>query len=157
MLEFEKEKYQRDLALDGYYALVTSEIDMSNEEIIDRYRGLWKIEESFKVIKSDLEGRPVYVRLEDRIEGHFLICFVALLMTRILEKKLENKYSIRKIQEALKDATCRKITSGIYSLNKQDEVYRALEIAHGVSLNQKNARIENLRAYRKEIVHNLNK
>lgn len=157
MLEFEKEKYERDLALDGYYALVTSEIDMTDEEIIDRYRGLWKIEESFKVIKSDLEGRPVYVRLEDRIEGHFLICFVALLLTRILEKKLENKYSIRKIQEALKDATCRKITSGIYSLNKQDEVYRALEIVHGVLLNQKNTRIEDLRSYRKEIIHNTNK
>jgi transposase len=157
ILEFEKEKYERDIALDGYYALVSSEIDMADEEIIDRYRGLWKIEESFRVLKSDLEGRPVHVRREDRIEGHFLICFVALLMTRILENKLENKYSIRKIQEALKEATCRKITNGIYSLNKQDEVYKALEIAHGVSLNHKNTRIENMRAYRKKIVHNINK
>ena len=63
-----------------------------------------------------------------------------MAIVEILEKKLENKYSIRKIQVALKDATCRKITSGIYSLNKQDEVYRALEISHGVSLNQKNYR-----------------
>ena len=154
ILEFEKDKYERDLALDGYYALVSSEIDMADEEIIDHYRGLWKIEESFKVLKSDLEGRPVYVRLADHIEGHFLLCFVALLMTRMLDKKLEYKYSIRKIQIALKDATCRKITSGIYSLNKQDEVYKALEVSYGVSLNQKNARIEDIRAFRKEIVHN---
>lgn len=154
ILEFEKDKYERDLALDGYYALVSSEIDMADEEIIDHYRGLWKIEESFKVLKSDLEGRPVYVRLADHIEGHFLLCFVALLMTRMLDKKLEYKYSIRKIQIALKDATCRKITSGIYSLNKQDEVYKALEVSYGVSLNQKNARIEDVRAFRKEIVHN---
>ncbi len=157
ILEFEKDKYERDLALDGYYALVSSEIDMADEEIIDHYRGLWKIEDSFRVLKSDLEGRPVYVRLADRIEGHFLLCFVALLMTRMLEKKLEYKYSIRKIQEALKNGTCRKITSGIYSLNKQDEVYKAIELAHGVSLNQKNARIEAIRAFRKEIVHNTRK
>ena len=154
ILEFEKDKYERDLALDGYYALVSSEIDMADEEIIDHYRGLWKIEDSFRVLKSDLEGRPVYVRLADHIEGHFLLCFVALLMTRMLDKKLEYKYSIRKIQIALKDATCRKITSGIYSLNKQDEVYKALEVSYGVSLNQKNARIEDIRAFRKEIVHN---
>lgn len=156
-LEFEKEKYERDVALDGYYALVSSEIDMADVEIIDRYRGLWKIEESFKVLKSDLEGRPVYVRNEDRIEGHFLICFVALLLTRFLENRLDKKYSIRKIQEALKSATCRKMVSGIYSLNKQDEVYKALETTYGVSLNYKNTRIESLRAYRKEIVHNITK
>lgn len=157
ILEFEQDKYERDVALDGYYALVTSEVDMPDSEIIERYRGLWKIEESFRVLKSDLEGRPVYVRREDRIEGHFLLCFVALLMTRLLENKLGLKYSIKKIQEALKNATCRKITSGIYSLNKQDEVYRALEDTYDVSLNYKNTRIEQIRSYRKEIVHNIKK
>ena len=157
ILKFEKEKYERDVALDGYYAIVTSELKMSNEEIIDNYRGLWKIEESFKVLKSDLEGRPVYVRREDRVEGHFLLCFVALLMSRLLENKLEQKYSVRKIQNALKNANCRKITSGIYSLNKQDEVYKALENTYDVSLNFMNTRIEQIRSYRKEIVHNIKK
>ena len=157
LLEFEVDKYERDVALDGYYTLVTSELEMTNEEIIERYRGLWKIEESFKVLKSDLEGRPVYVRRDDRIEGHFLICFVALLFARILQNKLENKYSINRIQQALKNATCRKITSGIYSLNKQNEVYKALENAFNVSLNYKNIRIEQMRSYRKGIVHNIKK
>ena len=156
-LEFEQEKYERDVALDGYYALVTSEVDMDDADIIAKYRGLWKIEESFKVLKSDLEGRPVYVRREDRIEGHFLICFVALLMTRLLEKKLDYHYSIKKIQKALRDATCRKVTSGIYSLNKQDETLRALEKKYNVTLNYKNTRIEKIREYRKEIVHNVKK
>jgi len=157
LLEFEVDKYERDVALDGYYALVTSELEMSDEEIIERYRGLWKIEESFKVLKSDLEGRPIYVRREDRIEGHFLVCFVALLLTKIMENKLENQYSIKRIQESLRNATCRSITSGIYSLNKQDEVFKALENAYGVSLNYKNTRIEQIRSYRKEIVHNIKK
>ena len=157
VLEFEQAKYERDVALDGYYAIVTSEIDMPDEEIIERYRGLWKIEESFRVLKSDLEGRPVYVRREDRIEGHFLVCFVALLFARILENKLENQYSIKRIQESLKNATCRTIANGIYSLNKQDEVFRAIENAFNISLNYKNIRIEQMRSYRKEIVHNIKK
>lgn len=157
ILKFEQEKYERDVALDGYYAIVTSELKMSNEEIIDNYRGLWKIEESFKVLKSDLEGRPVYVRREDRVEGHFLLCFVALLLSRLLENKLDQKYSVRKIQNALKNANCRKITSGIYSLNKQDEVYKELEDIYDVSLNFMNTRIEQIRSYRKEIIHNIKK
>lgn len=153
-LEFDEEKYERDVALDGYYTLVTSEINMFDEEIISRYRGLWKIEESFKVIKSDLEGRPVFVRRNDHIEGHFLVCFVALLISRILENKLEGKHSIRSIQNSLKTATCREITSGIYSLNKQDIVFRDIEKAFGVSLDFQNVRIEQIKSYKKSILHN---
>ena len=156
ILEFEKEKYERDKMLDGYYTLVTSEIEMNNEEIIERYRGLWKIEESFKVLKSDLEGRPVHVTKEESVQGHFLICFVALLISRLLENKLGNKYSIKRIQESLKNANCRTLTSGIYSLNKQDEIYKEIEKAYGVSLNFKDVRIEDLRKYRKAIIHNTN-
>ena len=57
------------------------------------YRGLWKIEDSFKLTKSELEARPVYVWTKEHIEAHFLTCFVALTLMRILEMKLENKYS----------------------------------------------------------------
>ena len=73
---FDQAKYDRDMKLDGYYAILTSEVGMSVNEIIGSYRELWKIEESFKVIKSDLQVRPVYVRNNDRIEGHFLTCFI---------------------------------------------------------------------------------
>lgn len=153
-LEFDKEKYERDVSLDGYYTLVTSEIDMSDEEIISRYRGLWKIEESFRVIKSDLEGRPVFVRRNDHVQGHFLVCFVALLISRILENKLEGKHSIRKIQNSIKRATCREISSGIYSLNKQDKTFRDIEKSFGVSLDFQNVRIEQIKSYKKAILHN---
>ncbi len=77
-LSFDQERYDRDVTLDGYYALVTSELEMPDEKVIEKYRGLWKIEDSFRVVKSDLEGRPVFVRRDDRIAGHFLICFLAL-------------------------------------------------------------------------------
>ena len=71
----------RGKALDGYYAIVTSELNMKDEDVIDTcYRGLWRIEESFRITKSELEARPVYVSREDRINVHFLTCFVSLLL-----------------------------------------------------------------------------
>ena len=76
--------------------LLTSEMEASDDEIIDMYRGLRRIEESFKVTKSELEARPVYVWTKEHIEAHFLICFVALTIARILENKLERKYSVWK-------------------------------------------------------------
>jgi len=91
------------------------------------------------------------------IEGHFLICFIALLISRILEYKLDNKYSIRKIQETLKNTTCRNIYKSIYSLNKQNDVFRTIEKAFNVSLDYSNVKIEQLRKYKKDIVHNIKK
>ena len=149
-VKFDEEKYQRDLSLDGYYTIVTSELELSNEDIIKKYRGLWKIEESFRVLKTDLSGRPVYVRTEDHIQGHFLVCFIALLISRILEMKLDNKYSVKRIQESLKNATCREIGNGIYSLNKQDDVFRGIEKLFDISLNYKKVRLEHLRECRKK-------
>ena len=86
--------------------LLTSEMDASDDEIIDMYRGLWRIEESFKVTKSELEARPVYVWTKEHIEAHFLTCFVALTIARILENKLEHKYSVGTILESLSKAEC---------------------------------------------------
>ena len=132
--------------------------NFNNEyEIIEKYRGLWKIEESFKVMKSDLEGRPVHVRRNDRVEGHFLICFLALLFSRILELKLDHKHSVRRIQKSLKNATCRVISKGVYSLKMQDDVFHDIESVFGVSLDQDYARIEQLRGYKKEIIKKHNK
>jgi transposase len=78
------------------------------------------------VIKSDLKGSPVYVTRKDYVEGHLLICFIALLISRILEMKLDYEYSIKSIRDSLKNATYRGIVKGIYSLNKQDEVIESI-------------------------------
>ena len=80
--------------------LVTSEIKMKDVEIYDAYHNLWRIEESFRVMKSELDARPVYLQKENSIKGHFLICYVTILLTRILQfKVLDNKYSTSKICE----------------------------------------------------------
>ena len=71
--------------LDGYYLVVTSETDWQDEKILDAYRELWRIEESFKLTKSELRTRPVYVWTDAHIEAHFLTCFVALTILRILQ------------------------------------------------------------------------
>lgn len=150
-LIFEQEKYERDVSLDGYYVIITNQLDLSAQEVINKYRGLWKIEESFRVIKSDLRGRPVYVRNESRIEGHFLICYLALTITRILEHKLKHKHSIKKIQAALNSATCISLEKGIYRFKLQTDTFKEIEKLYNVNMINKYNTLENIRTYRKQI------
>jgi transposase len=151
ILLFDQEKYERDCALDGYYMIVTSELNLSNEEIIEKYSGLSIIEESFRIIKSDLEGRPVYVWTKEHIEAHFLICFMALVIMRILQKKLDYNYSAQKIQKALSGATCKLITQEIYSLEIQDDTYQDIERVNNVSLNKAYVKKTELKAYQRNV------
>ena len=116
----EEEKY------DGYYAIVTSELDTEDEKIIEMYRGLWRIEESFKITKSDLETRPVYLSTQDHIEAHFLTCFVSLLLVRLLEKQLARKYSITAILESLNKSSCSLLEQNIYLFDYYDEILSAI-------------------------------
>lgn len=89
-----EEAIEKDLKLAGYNLLVTSETKMKDEEIYQIYHNLWRIEESFKIMKSDLDARPVFARTTDNIKGHFLICYITVLLERIFQfKVLENKYS----------------------------------------------------------------
>ena len=122
ILEIDEDKLKEDEALDGYYVLVTSEYEESDSRIIEMYRGLWRIEESFRVTKSDLEARPVYVSREDHIEAHFLTCFVALVIARILEAITEHKYSIGKILESLQKCECSHVEQNYYLFDYYDEV-----------------------------------
>ncbi|MEQ6376755.1 hypothetical protein RZN25_07970 [Bacillaceae bacterium S4-13-56] len=74
---------------------MTSEYQESDEQIVVLYRGLRKIEESFKVTKSDLENQPIYLSSQEHIEIHSLTCFVSLLIVRVLERRLKRKYLVR--------------------------------------------------------------
>ncbi len=94
----------KDLKFAGYNLLVTSEIEMSDIDIYNTYHNLWRIEESFKIMKSDLDARPVFLQKEDTIKGHFLICYLAVLLERILQfKVLENKYSTSDIFDFIRN------------------------------------------------------
>lgn len=142
---FNQEKYERDLALDGYYTIVTNNLDLHPFDIIKHYRQLSKIEESFKVTKTDLEGRPVYVWKESHIKGHFLTCYLALLFYRILQLKLDNKYPVHQIKEALNSANSVYLGKGIYLNLDQNKIFRLLEKAFGVSFNCDYMTIEHMR------------
>lgn len=121
-LELDIDKLREEEALDGYYLIITSEYKESDDKIIDIYRGLWRIEESFRVTKSDLEARPVFVSTQEHIEAHFLICFVALVIARILEMKTEHKYSITKMIESIAKAECSHAKQNYYLFNYCDDV-----------------------------------
>lgn len=136
-LKLDTEKIKEQEALDGYYVLVTSEYKKSAHEIIDIYRGLWKIEESFKVTKSDLETRPVYVSTEDHIKAHFLTCFIALVLARILEHITDGKHSITKMIESLKKCTCTNADQNYYLFDYYDEVLADIGLATDVDFSTK--------------------
>ncbi|TCP16862.1 DDE family transposase [Scopulibacillus darangshiensis] len=136
-LFFDEEKLKKEEELDGYYAIMTSEYQETDDRIIELYRGLWKIEESFKVTKSDLESRPVYLSRQEHIEAHFLTCFVSLVIVRILERGLKGKYSVTAILDSLKKASCSHIQENYYLFDFYDEVLSDIKEELGVDLGKK--------------------
>ena len=90
VIVFLDEKLKKYKETMGFYSIVTSEIEEEDREIINRYHGLSRIEDSFRIIKSDLEGRPIYVWTEEHIKAHFLICFIALTIIRLCSIKYLN-------------------------------------------------------------------
>ena len=99
-----EEMIEKELELAGYNLLVTSEINMKSIDIYNTYHNLWRIEESFRVMKSDLDARPVFVQKENSIKGHFLICYLAVLLERLFQfKVLDNKYNTQEIMKFIKN------------------------------------------------------
>lgn len=121
-LFLDEARIRQEEQLDGYYAIVSSELDETDERIIEIYRGLWRIEESFKITKSNLDARPVYLTRRDHINAHFLICFIALVIARIVEIRLKNKYSIEKILNSLRSVSCSHMDANHYLFDYADEV-----------------------------------
>ncbi len=151
-LSFNMEKLAEEECYDGYYSIVSSELDKSDDEIIDIYRGLWKIEESFKVTKTNLETRPVYVSREDHIEGHFLTCFVSLLFIRLFEKQIGREYSISTILESLRKYEVSLLNANFYKTIYYDKVLEHIGNIFKLTLNQNavtQAQIKNFLARQK--------
>lgn len=99
--ELDLDKIRDEEKYDGFYAVITNlEGDISEILRINRQR--WEIEENFRIMKTDFEARPVYVRREDRIKAHFLTCYISLLVYRLLEKKLGNKYTCNELLGTLR-------------------------------------------------------
>ena len=99
--ELDLDKIRDEEKYDGFYAVITNlEDDICGILKINRQR--WEIEENFRIMKTDFEARPVYVRREDRIKAHFLTCYISLLVYRLLEKKVGNNYTCNEILSTLR-------------------------------------------------------
>ena len=100
--ELDQEMIQKEEMYDGFYA-VTTDLDCDVAEVIKINKQRWQIEECFRIMKTDFEARPVYLQREDRIKAHFLICFLALLVYRLLENKLNKEYTVDEIISTLRN------------------------------------------------------
>lgn len=142
---FDADKLKQDELYDGYYAIVTSELQMSDAEIIDTYRGLWEIEETFRVTKGTLEARPVYISREDRIGAHFLTCFIALVIIRLIQKKTDRRYSAEKIIECLNKIACSNEQDNLYMFDYRSEISDAIGNALGIDFTLKRRRLADIK------------
>jgi transposase len=119
---------EEDLKLAGYNLLVTSEAGMKAPEIYAAYHNLWRIEESFKMMKSYLDARPVFLRKTDSVCGHFLICYLSVLLIRILQFRIfENRYCTEKLIDFVKDFRVVEIQQGKYiNITSSSEFIKSL-------------------------------
>jgi transposase len=153
--EFNQEKYERDIALDGYYAIVTNDLELTPFDIIDKYRQLSIIEDSFRVTKTDLEGRPVYVWTDEHIKGHFLTCFISLTLYRLLQLETGNKYSVNRLKEALNSAMMIEMSNGISHMNKISEIIDEMAKKYNLDLTKEFYKSEVLKKYFTTLLHSV--
>lgn len=130
----DEDKIAADEAMDGYYCIITSEQEMDDREIIEAYRGLWRIEESFRVLKSDFDARPVYVSRDEHIRAHFLVCYIALFIMRLMQKDTAYAYSATQISRALKNITGHHLDANLYFFDYRSDLTDALGRATGTDL-----------------------
>ena len=100
--QLDEAKILEESMYDGFYAVITN-LEGDIREIININKQRWEIEENFRIMKSEFEARPVFVRREDRIKAHFLTCFISLLAYRLLEKKLGEEFTCSQILETLRN------------------------------------------------------
>jgi len=145
-LSIDMDKIQQYVDLLGYYTLMTSELEKPDREIINKYKGLSRIEDSFRITKSDLEGRPVFVRTPSHINAHFLVCFIALTMIRIIQHRVlrhqqkdtsnqdgwESGVTAEKIQKSLNSWYADMLPNGYYRITVPNESLQLLLDAFGI-------------------------
>jgi transposase len=126
------EQIEKEAMYDGFYAVITN-IEGDINEIIKINKQRWEIEENFRLMKTEFEARPVYVRREDRIRAHFMTCYMSLLLYRLLEKKLGSSYTSEQILETLRSMkmTLLSTASGYVPSYTRSEITDALHKAFG--------------------------
>lgn len=127
-ISIDEEQIAFDEQFDGLNVLITSEVGMSDDEMLASYRSLSRIEDCFKVMKSTFDARPIYVWTEPHINAHFLVCFVSLTIMRLLEHKLNKEFSPERIQGALQSAQCRPLDKGYWEVFGNEDFLKINEL-----------------------------
>lgn len=136
-LLFDEEKAKESAKYDGYYCIITSELEMPDQRVIEIYRGLSDIEDNFKVSKSDLDIRPVFVTREDRINAHVLTCFISLVIIRLIQKKTDYKYTPEQIISCLKKISCSLEEENVYLFDYRSIISDEIGNAFGIDFTNK--------------------
>ena len=139
-IELDVKQIEEAEMMDGFFAIEYSQKGLTGREVREIYGSLWKIEDSFRVLKTNLEARPIFVWSEKRIRAHFLICYLALVIERYLEKLLKDNnvnLSTAKIQEAIRNTTLGSVETlmGDYYI-KDAESKEYLDIINSVKMNK---------------------
>ena len=128
----DEEKIAEEAKFDGFYAVCTDLWDDDPKEILRISERRWQIEECFRIMKTEFSARPVYVQREDRIKAHFLTCFLALLVYRLLERKLLEEYTCSQILTTLKDMNFARVEDqGYMPLYQREKITDDLHEACG--------------------------
>ncbi len=135
-VEINEKAIERAKKLAGYNMIITSETHMTASEIYAAYHNLWRIEESFRVMKSQLDARPVYLQKRDTITGHFLICYLAVLLTRLLQIHILNdNFGTEEIFDFMHDFRVAKISDRKYiNLARSSSFIKQLSAKTGLPL-----------------------
>jgi transposase len=140
-IKIDDEKVKFDEQFDGMNIIVTSELDMSDDDIIRAYGELNKIEDCFRVTKTNLQTRPVFIWTPPHIEAHFLTCFIALVMIKVLQHKLKGKFSVHEIIDAMKSAKAKHIVDDYYDTSC-NEIFQEICAELGIKWNKRNNKLE---------------
>lgn len=153
--QLDETKILEESMYDGFYAVVTN-LEGDIRELIDINKQRWEIEENFRIMKSEFEARPVFVRREDRIKAHFLTCFISLLVYRLLEKKLGEEFTCSQILETLRNMNVTLLSkdSGYIPSYKRTKITDKLHSSFGFRTDYEFIRKSTMRTIIKETKQN---
>lgn len=144
-LIYDEEKAAEEAKYDGYYCIITSELEMPDQRVIEIYRGLSDIEDNFKVSKCDLDIRPVYVSREDRINAHVLTCFISLVILRLIQKKTDYKFTPEQIITCLNNISCSLEHTNLYLFDYRSNISNCIGEAFGIDFTNKRLRLNEIK------------
>ena len=144
-LSLDTKRIAQEEKLDGYYCIITSETDMPDQEILDTYKGLWRIEEAFKITKSCLSSRPTFVWKPEHIKAHFLTCYIALTIIRLIQVDTNYEFSAQAIIDEIAQLNGVHLEGNWWRFYHQSKTSDILTKSVGLDLSKKNMQLKDIK------------